>query len=275
MPETILYERHGHAAVITLNRPDRMNGFTRVMGAELIQAMDKADADDGVRAVVFTGAGRAFCAGADLGGGGKTFDYTAAEPGEDDHRDGGGLVSLRIFDSKKPTIAAFNGPAVGVGVTMTLPMDFRIAARGAKFGFVFTRRGVVPEAASSWFLPKAVGMPAALDWVLTGRVFGADEALERGLVSKVVEPEELMPTALALVGEIAENTAPVSVAMARAMLWNMAGANHPLDAHRLDSRAMWLRGSSADAYEGVQSFLEKRSPEFRDRLDEMPELFED
>ena len=275
MPETILYERHGHAAVITLNRPDRMNGFTRVMGAELIQAMDKADADDGVRAVVFTGAGRAFCAGADLGGGGKTFDYTAAEPGEDDHRDGGGMVSLRIFDSKKPTIAAFNGPAVGVGVTMTLPMDFRIAARGAKFGFVFTRRGVVPEAASSWFLPKAVGMPAALDWVLTGRVFGADEALERGLVSKVVEPEELMPTALALVGEIAENTAPVSVAMARAMLWNMAGANHPLEAHRLDSRAMWLRGSSADAYEGVQSFLEKRSPEFRDRLDEMPELFED
>ena len=275
MPETILYERHGHAAVITLNRPDRMNGFTRVMGAELLQAMDKADADDGVRAVVFTGAGRAFCAGADLGGGGKTFDYTAAEPGEDDHRDGGGLVSLRIFDSKKPTIAAFNGPAVGVGVTMTLPMDFRIAARGAKFGFVFTRRGVVPEAASSWFLPKAVGMPAALDWVLTGRVFGADEALERGLVSKVVEPEELMPTALALVGEIAENTAPVSVAMARAMLWNMAGANHPLEAHRLDSRAMWLRGSSADAYEGVQSFLEKRSPEFRDRLDEMPELFED
>ena len=274
MPETILYERHGHAAVVTLNRPERMNGFTRVMGAELIEAMNEADSDDGVRAVVFTGAGRAFCAGADLGGGGKTFDYTAGEPGEDDHRDGGGKVSLRIFDSKKPTIAAFNGPAVGVGVTMSLPMDFRIAARGAKFGFVFTRRGIVPEAASSWFLPKAVGMPTALDWVLTGRVFGADEALERGLVSKVVEPEELMPTALAIVGEIAENTAPVSVAMARAMLWNMAGAAHPMEAHRLDSRAMWLRGSSGDAYEGVQSFLERRSPDFPDRVGEMPGLFE-
>ena len=274
MPETILYERHGHAAVVTLNRPERMNGFTRVMGAELIEAMDQADADDGVRAVVFTGAGRAFCAGADLGSGGKTFDYSSAERGEDDHRDGGGKVSLRIFASKKPTIAAFNGPAVGVGVTMTLPMDFRIAAAGAKFGFVFTRRGIVPEAASSWFLPKAVGMPTALDWVLTGRVFGAEEALEKGLVSKVVEAEELLPTALSIVGEIAENTAPVSVAMARAMLWHMAGATNPMEAHLLDSRAMWLRGSSADAYEGVQSFIEKRSPDFPDRVGEMPRLFE-
>jgi len=250
-------------ATITLNRPDKLNAFTRLMRDELIAAFGEADRDDQVRAVIVTGAGRAFCAGADLSAGASTFDYAKSDDaGADDHRDGGGRVSLRIFESKKPVIAAINGPAVGVGVTMTLPMDIRIASSAAKFGFVFARRGIVPEACSSWFLPKVVGVSRAAEWLYTGRVFGAEEALAGGLVSKVVPPEELLPAAQALAREIADHTAPVAVALARQMLWRMAGADHPMEAHKVDSRGIFAMGASPDVAEGIASFKEKRAPRF-------------
>jgi enoyl-CoA hydratase/carnithine racemase len=260
---------------ITLNRPDRMNAFTETMRNELIAAFDLADADDEVRAVVVTGEGRAFCAGADLGKGGATFDWSEREAGADWDvpRDGGGQVSLRIFECTKPVIAAINGPAVGVGITMTLPMDIRLAVAGAKIGFVFTRRGIVPEACSSWFLPRIVGISQALEWVETGRVFTAEEALHGGLVRSVHAADELLPAAYALAREIADNTAPVSVALGRRLLWGMLGAEHPMAAHRADSKAMFSRGQSADAREGVQSFLEKRAAVFPDRVsDGLPDV---
>ncbi len=261
--QDIRYEVRDRVATVTLHRPEKLNAFTRRMRDELIDAFGRADADDGVRAVIVTGAGRAFCAGADLSGGGSTFDYAKRDDaGEDDHRDGGGRVSLSIFASKKPVIAAINGPAVGVGVTMTLPMDIRIASSAAKFGFVFARRGIVPEACSSWFLPKVVGVSRAAEWLYTGRVFGADEALAGGLVSRVVEPGDLMPSALALAREIADNTSPVAVALARQMLWRMAGADHPMEAHKVDSRGIFAMGASPDVKEGIAAFLEKRSPQF-------------
>lgn len=255
-------------ATITLDRPDRLNAFTSEMGEELIAAFDLIDEDDDVRVVVLTGRGRGFCAGADLAGGSR-FDY-----GEGDHRDGGGLVTLRIYDCLKPVIAAINGPAVGVGVTMTLPMDIRLVARGAKLGFVFARRGIVPEACSSWFLPRIVGISRAMEWVSSGRVFDAQEALEGGLVRSVHEPEELLDAAYAIANEIAAETAPVSVAMARQMLWKMLGADHPMEAHKVDSRAMQALGQSPDAYEGIQSFLEKRPAEFTMRpSQDMPAIY--
>ena len=261
--QDIRYEVQDRVATVTLHRPEKLNAFTRRMRDELIEAFGRADADDGVRAVIVTGAGRAFCAGADLSGGGTTFDYARRDDaGEDDHRDGGGRVSLSIFALKKPVIAAINGPAVGVGVTMTLPMDIRIASSAAKFGFVFARRGIVPEACSSWFLPKVVGVSRAAEWLYTGRVFGADEALAGGLVSRVVEPGELMPAALALAREIADNTSPVAVALARQMLWRMAGADHPMEAHKVDSRGIFAMGASPDVKEGIAAFLEKRAPRF-------------
>ena len=242
--QDIRYEVRDRVATVTLHRPEKLNAFTRRMRDELIEAFGRADADDGVRAVIVTGAGRAFCAGADLSGGGATFDYARRDDaGEDDHRVGGGRVSLSIFALKKPVIAAINGPAVGVGVTMTLPMDIRIASSAAKFGFVFARRGIVPEACSSWFLPKVVGVSRAAEWLYTGRVVGADEALAGGLVSRVVEPGELMPAALALAREIADNTSPVAVALARQMLWRMAGADHPMEAHKVDSRGIFAMGA--------------------------------
>jgi enoyl-CoA hydratase/carnithine racemase len=269
--EQIRYDVVDGIATVTLNRPDRLNAFTGTMAAELIDAFDRIDADDAVRAVVITGAGRGFCAGADLQGGGKTFDYP------DDgtvHRDGGGTVSLRIFESVKPVIVAFNGPAVGIGVTMTLPADIRLASTQAKFGFVFARRGIVLEAASSWFLSRVVGISKAMEWTATGRVFGADEALAGGLVRSVHEPDELLPAAYALAREIADNTAPVSVALTRQMLWRMLGADHPMVAHRLDSRAVQARGKSDDAKEGVTSFLEKRSAKFPNRVStDMPDFY--
>jgi enoyl-CoA hydratase/carnithine racemase len=212
--------------------------------------------------VIVTGAGRAFCAGADLSAGTQTFDRSKRPQSDDEHRDGGGLVALRIYDMKKPVIAAINGPAVGFGVTMTLPMDIRIASSAARIGFVFARRGVVPEACSTWFLPRLVGIQQAAEWVYTGRVFGADEALAGGLVSRVVEPEALLPTAMALAREIADNTSGVSVALARQMMWKLLGADHPMEAHRLDSPGMDWTGRSADAREGITSFLEKRPPRF-------------
>ena len=259
----VRYEVKDRVATVTLDRPGKLNAFTRRMRDELISAFAAADADDGVRAVIVTGAGRAFCAGADLSGGGATFDYARRDvAGEDDHRDGGGRVSLAIYALKKPVIAAINGAAVGVGATMTLPMDIRIASSAAKFGFVFARRGIVPEACSSWFLPKVVGISRAAEWVYTGRVFGADEALAGGLVSRVVAPEDLMPSALAIAREIADNTSPVAVALARQMLWRMAGADHPMEAHKVDSRGIFAMGASPDVKEGIAAFLEKRPPNF-------------
>src|SRR4051794_1889713 len=232
--EQIRYEVADGLLTITLNRPDRLNAFTETMMNELIAAIDASDADDDVRVVIVTGEGRGFCAGADLGAGGETFDYRARGVTDDVPRDGGGRVVLRIYDSLKPVIAAINGPAVGVGITMTLPMDIRLAVRGAKIGFVFARRGIVPEAASSWFLPRLVGISQAMEWVATGRVFDADEALAGGLVRSIHEPDELLPAAHALAREIADNTAPVSVALARRLLWGMLGAEHPIQAHRAD-----------------------------------------
>jgi enoyl-CoA hydratase/carnithine racemase len=257
----IAYAVDEGVCTVTLNRPERLNAVTRVMLDGLIEALDRADADDAVRAVIVTGAGRAFCAGADLSGGPGTFDAAArgrAEP----HRDGGGLVALRLYDMKKPVIAAINGPAVGFGITMTLPMDVRLASAAARIGFVFTRRGVVPEACSAWFLPRLVGPSRAAEWVYTGRVFPAEEALAAGLVSRVVAPERLLPTARELALEIARNTSAISVALSRQLLWKMLGADHPMQAHRLDSLCMDWTGRSADAHEGVAAFLEKRAPRF-------------
>jgi enoyl-CoA hydratase/carnithine racemase len=272
--EEILYEVEDHVLTITLNRPERLNAFTPTMGRELIEAFDAADADDDVRAIVVTGAGRGFCAGADLERGGSTFDWSERHAaGEEVPRDGGGRISLRIFDCLKPVIAAINGPAVGVGITMTLPMDVRLAAAGAKIGFVFARRGIVPEACSSWFLPRIAGISQAMEWVATGRVFSAEEALAGGLVRSVHAPEDVLGAARDLAREIAGNSAPVSVALARRMMWTMLGASHPMEAHRADSRAMFARGRSADAIEGVTSFLEKRDPNFSDRVsDGLPDI---
>ncbi|MEY2995741.1 MAG: hypothetical protein RLZZ39_566 [Actinomycetota bacterium] len=276
--QEILYSVDGPVATITLNRPDKMNAFTNRMLKEMIAAFDATDADDAVRAVIVTGAGRAFCAGADLSGGGETFakggSDVAAKSGV--VRDGGGLVALRIFESKKPVIGAINGAAVGVGVTMTLPMDIRLASDGAKFGFVFAKRGIVPEAASSWFLPRLVGISQAAEWCYTGRIIGADEALRGRLVRSVHPAEELMETARSIALEIADGTAPVSVALTRQMLWRMLGADHPMEAHRVDSRAINSRGASADASEGVLSFLEKRPAQFPVKVSEgLPDVFPD
>ncbi|XRQ11870.1 crotonase/enoyl-CoA hydratase family protein [Actinomadura welshii] len=269
------YEVRDGCATVTLNRPEKMNAFTFTMRDELIDAFDRIDADDDVRAVVVTGAGRAFCAGADLSGGGDTFDRAKAEavsPGAverlDDGtpRDGGGMVALRIARCLKPVIGAFNGAAVGVGVTMTLPMDVRLAAENAKFGFVFARRGIVTEAASSWFLPRLVGIAQAMEWAATGRIFGAEEALAGRLVSRVLPSDELLPAAHALAREIAGNTSAVSVAAIRRLMWSGLSAPSPWDAHTADSRLMTALGGGADAIEGVSSFLEKRDAAFPMRV---------
>jgi len=288
--QTILYDVADNILTITLNRPEKLNAFTREMMTEMIDAFDKADADDNIRAIIVTGSGRGFCAGADLSSGGSTFDRTA-QPGEapsratskreadidwsdESIRDGGGLLTLRIFKSLKPVIAAVNGPAVGVGVTMQLAMDVRLASENARFGFVFARRGLVPEAASSWFLTRAVGISQALEWTLTGRVFPAQEALEGRLIKKIYKPEELIPAARALAREMAEATAPVSVAMTRQMLWRMLGADDPMEAHKVDSRGIYARGRSEDVKEGVMSFLEKRAPDFKNKVSsDMPDYF--
>ena len=275
----ILYDVTESIATVTLHRPDRMNAFTGTMMREMIDAFDRIDADDDVRAVIVTGSGdRAFCAGADLAAGGATF----AKGGSDVQtevgvpRDGGGLLTLRIFESTKPVIGAINGAAVGVGSTMTLPMDIRLASDTARFGFVFSRRGIVPEACSSFFLPRLVGISTAAEWCYTGRVFPAAEALERGLVRSIHAPDELLPAAIEIAREIADNTAPVSVALTRQMLWRMLGAHHPMEAHRVDSRGIASRGASADAKEGVESFLDKRDPVYPVRVsDGLPDIFPD
>jgi enoyl-CoA hydratase/carnithine racemase len=279
--ETIKLDIADGVATLTLNRPDRMNAFTPQMATDMIAAFDETDANDDVRVVIVTGEGRAFCAGADLGGGGATFDYKkrSAERGEaafaaELQRDGGGTVGIRIYESLKPVIAAINGAAVGVGATMTLPMDIRLAVEGAKMGFVFARRGIVPETLSSYFLPRLVGVQTAMEWTLTGRVFTSEEAFARGLVRSLHKPEDLLPAAHALAREIADNTAPVSVALARRMMLDMLDAGHPMEAHRLESRLMVSRGRAGDAKEGVTSFLEKRAPVYPDKVStDMPQPF--
>jgi enoyl-CoA hydratase/carnithine racemase len=264
--EQIKTELADGVLTITLNRPERLNAWTAQMGHELRAAFDQSDANDDVRAVIVTGAGRGFCAGADLASGGDTFDARKREAVAGARRDNGGELTLRIFESKKPVIAAINGPAVGVGATMTLPMDIRLAADDARMGFVFARRGIIPEACSSWFLPRVVGINQAMEWVATGRVFSAQEALAGGLVRSLHAQDDLLDAARALGREIAENTAPVSVALARQLMWRMLGAEHPMLAHRADSRGMVARGQSADAVEGITAFLEKRPAHFPDRV---------
>jgi len=281
--ECILYDVKDKVLTITLNRPDRLNAYTGQMQSNLIEAFDKAGNDDGIRAIIVTGAGRGFCAGADLGAGGNTFNREVrnnkgeTEGIKDDPewmRDGGGRTALAIFDCPKPIIAAFNGPAVGVGVTMTLPMDIRIASEEAKFGFVFARRGLVPEAASSWFLPRVVGINKALEWTFSGRVFSPEEAKEGGLIRSIHPADKLLEEANKIAQEIVENTSAVSVAMTRQMLWKLLGADHPMEAHKVDSRAIYELGQGGDAKEGVESFLEKRSPEFPSKVSEdMPEFY--
>ena len=281
--ECILYEVKDKVLTITLNRPDRLNAYTGQMQSNLIEAFDKAGKDDDIRAIIVTGAGRGFCAGADLGAGGNTFNREVrnnkgeTEGIKDDPewmRDGGGRTTLAIFDCPKPIIAAFNGPAVGVGVTMTLPMDIRIASEEAKFGFVFARRGLVPEAASSWFLPRVVGINKALEWTFSGRVFSPEEAKEGGLIRSIRPADKLLEEANKIAQEIVENTSAVSVAMTRQMLWKLLGADHPMEAHKVDSRAIYELGQGGDAKEGVESFLEKRPPEFPSKVSEdMPEFY--
>ena len=272
----IIYEVSNNIATVTMHRPDKMNAFTGVMMNELLQVFDEIDADDNVRAVIVTGSGRAFCAGADLSHGADTFSdgKMSGQTPTSVRRDGGGMVTLRMFRCNKPIIGAINGAAVGIGATMTLPMDIRIAADTAKMGFVFTRRGIVPEACSSWFLPRLVGIAQAQEWVLTGRVFLADEALRGGLVRSIHPQAELLQVARDLAQEIVDNTAPVSVALARQMMWRMLGASHPMDAHRVDSRGIQERGRSADTREGVMSFLQKRPAVFTDMVStDVPDIF--
>jgi enoyl-CoA hydratase/carnithine racemase len=280
--EQLSYTVTDSVATITLSRPDQLNAFTAQMCFELLEAFDLIDADDAVRAVVVTGAGRAFCAGADLSSGADAFDALSQQTGASAFgvsadgipRDSGGLFALRIFRCLKPIIAAINGPAVGVGISMTLPMDIRLVAEKAKLGFVFNRRGIMPDAASGWFLPRIVGISRAMEWAATGRLFGPAEALEAGLVRSVHSPDELLPAAYALAREIADNSAPVSVALTRQLMWRMLGASHPMEAHRAESRGLFSRGTSADAVEGVTSFLEKRPAAFTGRVSEdLPDAF--
>ncbi len=289
--ETIKYDVEDSILTITLNRPEKMNAFTGRMMQEIIDAFDRADADDNVRAIIMTGEGKAFCAGADLSEGAKTFDYAKREDrpdkvgnsrnedgsvnwSDESIRDGGGRVSLRIYQSIKPVIGAINGAAVGIGVTMQLPMDIRLASTKARFGFVFSRRGIVPEACSSWFLPRVVGISQALEWCYSGRVFDAQEALRGGLVRELYEPEDLLPAARAIAREIVEETAAVSVSLTRQMMWRMLGADHPMEAHKIDSKAIYSRGASPDAKEGVMSFLEKRKATYPCKPStDMPEFY--
>jgi len=291
MPEfsTLQYEVVDHVLTLTMNRPERLNAFNSEMQREFLEALDHADADDEIRVVIVTGAGRGFCAGADLARGAETFDYDnqdseakeerasneGRKEGENSWlRDGGGLLSLRIYELNKPIIAAINGPAVGVGITMTLPMDIRMASNAARIGFVFSRRGIVPEACSSYFLPRAVGVSKALEWAYSGKVFDAQEAYEAGLVRSIHEPDDLLPAAREVASEIAENTSAISVTMIRHMMWRMLGADHPMEAHKVDSRGIYYLGQGADAHEGVASFLEKRPAAFTLRTSQdMPEFF--
>jgi len=270
--EAIIYEVEDNILTITLNRPERLNAFNGQMSSEIHNALDRADADDNVKAIIFTGAGRGFCAGADLSSGSETFDYES--DGRGIHPDGGGVLTLRLFECLKPVISACNGPAVGVGATMQCAMDIRMASDKARYGFVFSKRGIVPEACSSWFLPRCVGINTALEWAYSGRIFDAQEALEKRFVRSVHKENDLMPAARDLAHEFAEQTSSVSVTMIRHMMWKMLGADHPMEAHKIDSRGVYFTGKSEDAHEGVQSFLEKRPAEFSGKVStDMPEFF--
>lgn len=270
--EAIIYEVEDNILTITLNRPEHLNAFNGQMSSEVHNALDRADADDNVKAIIFTGSGRGFCAGADLSSGNETFDYES--DGRGIHPDGGGVLTLRLFECLKPVISACNGPAVGVGATMQCAMDIRMASEKARYGFVFSKRGIVPEACSSWFLPRCVGINTALEWAYSGRIFDAQEALEKRFVRSVHKENDLMPAARDLAHEFAEQTSSISVAMIRHMMWKMLGADHPMEAHKIDSRGVYFTGKSADAHEGVQSFLEKRPAEFSGKVStDMPEFF--
>lgn len=277
--QTLQYRLEDGVAVATFSRPEKMNTFGAAMMQDLLDLFDHTDADDAVRAVVLTGSGRAFCAGADLGQGGDTFDFKSDGSGgairvDGVVRDGGGRVTLRIFRSLKPVVSAVNGAAVGIGATMQLPMDARFAASDARFGFVFARRGITPEACSSWFLPRLVGVPKALEWIYSGRIFSAEEALAAGLVQAVHAPEALLEAAISHARSMTEHSAPVSIALSRQLIWQNLGAAHPMDAHRIDSRALQSRGKSADVREGVGAFLEKRAAHFPDKVSrDMPDFF--
>ncbi len=273
--EQIGYNVENHILTLTLNRPKKLNAFTTTMQNELIDAFDHADADDDIRAIIVTGAGRTFCAGADLSEGAATFNYDAHDDATGElTRDGGGRLTLRIFDCHKPVIAAVNGPAVGIGVTMTLAMDIRLASETARFGFVFSRRGVVPEACSSWFLPRIVGIDQALEWAYSGRVFPAEEALAGRLVRSVHRPDELLDAARQVARDIVDHTSAVSITLIRHMMWKMLGADHPMAAHQIDSRGMYATGKSMDAKEGIESFLEKRQAVYTDRISrDLPPFF--
>ena len=270
--EAIIYEVEDNILTITLNRPERLNAFNGQMSSEVHSALDRADADDNVRAIIFSGAGRGFCAGADLSSGSETFDYES--DGRGIHPDGGGVLTLRLFECLKPVISACNGPAVGVGATMQCAMDIRMASDKARYGFVFSKRGIVPEACSSWFLPRCVGINTALEWAYSGRIFDAREALEKRFVRSVHKENDLMPAARDLAHEFAEQTSSISITMIRHMMWKMLGADHPMEAHKIDSRGVYFTGKSEDAHEGVQSFLEKRPAEFSGKVStDMPEFF--
>ena len=274
--EDVRYAVDGHVATITLARPDKLNAFRMETMRDMLAALDQADADDDVRAVVVTGEGRAFSAGADISGGAQAFEPGQVEKTAEVPRDGGGILALRIHEMRKPMIAAINGASVGMGATLTLPMDMRLASNNARFGFVFTRRGIIPEGCSSWFLPRVVGINTAAEWMLTGRLIGADEALEAGLVRSIHAPDELLPAAYNIAHEISENAAPVSTAMTRQLIWRMLHATDPMDAHRAESRGLAVRSRSADAREGVESFLAKRAPQFPQRVSQdYFDIFED
>ncbi len=267
-------------ALVTFNRPEKMNTFNPLVMTEMMRLFDVTDADDSVSAVVVTGSGKAFCAGAELAvAGGDTFNYNKRDSSREEiingvRRDGGGRVTLRIFNSLKPVIAACNGAAVGVGATMQLAMDFRLASTAARYGFVFARRGIVPEACSSWFLPRLVGVPTALEWIYSGRVFDAQEAREKGLVQSLHAPDDLVPAALEFARKLTEKSAPVAVAVSRRMVWSMLGAPHPMYAHRVDSRGIQTRGASTDVKEGIESFMQKRDANFPNKVStDMPDIF--
>lgn len=275
---TILYDVSENILTITLNRPDKLNAFNETAGAEFLDALERGDNDDDVKAIIVTGAGRAFCAGADLSEkGASTFelsDTQALDMGDEKNRDGGGLLTLRIFECKKPVIAAVNGPAVGMGATLILAMDFRLASESARFGFVFARRGIVPESCCSWFLPRIVGISQALEWCYPGRVFDAREALEKQLVTRVFNSEELLDQARAFARALFESSAPVSIALTRQMMWRMLGADHPMEAHKIDSRGLFARGAASDAKEGIAAFLEKRPARFPNTVSrDMPKFY--
>ena len=278
--ETIDYAVEDGIAIATFNRPERMNTFNAQVMLDMLALFDRTDADDAVKAVIVTGSGRAFCAGADLGKGGDTFDHTKRDHSievihQGVRRDGGGRVSLRIYDSLKPVIAAVNGAAVGVGATMQLPMDARLASTSARFGFVFSRRGITPEACSSWFLPRLVGPPTALEWFYSGRVFDAQEALDKGLVQSLHAPDELLPAAKALAHRMTDSSAPVSVALSRQLVWRMLGAPSPMEAHSVDSRAIQSRGLSQDVREGIAAFIDKREASYPDRVSaDLPDVWD-